>query len=362
MYRGYNNRSCEHLAIQPGTSNDKYKYEPIWFGPPEVTIIYCIRNMYNYMLQRIMNGEINPSISNLVGQEILGEIILKYNLASNLAYSVIKPCELIDMNNIHNINKIIELFEQNFTINNFLRLKLLNRITPKQLDLLNKLIAYIPKDEIINKFGKANKKDIYFNKLYTVLLWNFKYVFGFGEYFEFDQKNMIYIKPTRNNTKHVGKIIKYYNKIYTDKLVNDNKSIETIRTENLEILKKLDDDEVSEEINDEQQIYTKIESNLYTSIKKKIKTNLEDENKLINKRYQDFRLFKLNERKYAKNIIQEIKNNPTLGYYYDFDNGSIGMLKLDENKYQVYIYRKDYNKRKYYNPAKDSNIEQINCK
>jgi hypothetical protein len=38
-----------------------------------------------------MNGEINPSISNLVGQEILGEIILKYNLASNLAYSVIKP-------------------------------------------------------------------------------------------------------------------------------------------------------------------------------------------------------------------------------------------------------------------------------
>ena len=50
MWRGYNNVSCLNILIPLVSINDWFKYESVWYGPTEVTVIYSARDLFNVFL------------------------------------------------------------------------------------------------------------------------------------------------------------------------------------------------------------------------------------------------------------------------------------------------------------------------
>src|SRR5579883_1440802 len=109
MWRGYNNTTCINLQIPPGDENDKFRFDPAWYGPPEVAMIYCAMNINDEIMRRSQKNyslDINSiNIDSFIDQYIH---IIQHNLSSIVAYSPKYIYQLLDINNTDNLKKLIE--------------------------------------------------------------------------------------------------------------------------------------------------------------------------------------------------------------------------------------------------------------
>ena len=140
LWRAYNNNTCNNLSKPPGSSIDKYRFEPVWYGSPEAIIVYCAMNINDEIMRRSYNNYNKHSIDidyNVDEYVRRNYFLLRYNLSSIIAYSPINPYKLIDINNIENIKKLLKMYEDNYTESNFKKLYSLNRVTGRQTRLLS---------------------------------------------------------------------------------------------------------------------------------------------------------------------------------------------------------------------------------
>ena len=133
MWRGYNNINCVDLMTAPGSNLDKFRFEPTWYGPPEVTIIYCCRNNLKILMETYPDLKTTEENYNL--RETLNkyEHIMSINNASCIAYTIKDPCYLIDINNIDNLKMLEIKFNDNWSMDVFKKLLKLDRITFRQM-------------------------------------------------------------------------------------------------------------------------------------------------------------------------------------------------------------------------------------
>ena len=391
LYRGFINRKCIDVSIIPGTDNDTYRYEPIWFGPPEVAVLYCVKNISNIILRRISdNPPSDLNISDYSDNNIykLCILTLKNNISSNIAYKIKKPCELIDINNINNIKNILLLFRQNFTYENFMKLYELNRITLSQISYLHGLIKYLKLNMCVTKFdGLEDMKTtnrihyIFFTKIGNLIESAFKKVLGFGNFLIFNKKNknfsfrsnvLKHDKKFKKDSKKLKKDSKKYDeKLYYEdynykiiKNIYDKPNedldipanIEQLRQNNNIILNSIQDEQFIKdynEINKKKEEYKKQENTILNELNDEIKKIIIDDNEKIQNKFNNIKQFKENELNEIREKIREIEVDNNKGRIYNFINGKLGLYKLEDNIYKVYLdYDDKY--RKYNNPSTEN--------
>jgi hypothetical protein len=354
MYRGFTNKSCNDFYATPGSIEDSYKFEPIWFSGPEVTLLYAAYNMNDNIFRKIYTTKkyieryaIEYNIDNFVNYYF---DILKYNLGTILTYSVINPVELIDINNIHNIQSLIKLFAENWSVASYNKLNILNRLTPKQYNYITnyaqkykfkpKLYLKIESDETL-----TSKDKDFFNKLGHIIENEFRKSLSYGNYQIFNQNKVKDIKYVGiDNTINISKYItsqiplNNYDKIHTIEKLRQEKLNYQQRTNKLttSYIDKLK--EIQLKINDyEKKINLLIEQHVI------------EEQKVINSRKNEFKQKYINNTKKLLERLNEIKNNSDKGYIYNLNGGIIIMYKNDNGKYEVSILQSTPKKQIYKN-------------
>jgi hypothetical protein len=388
LYRGFNNKNCLDLAIPPGSKKDNYKNNPIWFGPPEVAILYSVRNISDTMLKRIYSDYSTNKINDLSDTDIykLCNIIFENNISSNLAYSINKDCELLDINNTQNLDNIINLFKLNFTYEKYMDLYKLNRITTTMINYLHSILKYLPinKCSIFPDFDRFKDNDknkyLYFNKIGTLILSNFLLVFNYKDYLIFNNEKKIFINRYELDKKNKYKLPKqlYLNNYSIRKNIYNNPFPDDLTNyDNIKLLRKNEfvssKTEYDKYINNINNINTLIlqnkenEKKIIDKLNNKIDNTILKDTDFINKNKTNITNFKNNEIADIKKKINEIRINKSKGIIFKFFNGELGLYKVTDG-YKVYLDFDYTFKRKYYNPSIEegnsnaSKHDKENCK
>lgn len=388
LYRGFSNKTCSEVAILPSSINNQYLYEPIWFGPPEVTIIYCAMNIKNELLQRYYIGYIekidNIDIDNMF--KLYKEILLS-NISSNVAYSPVHNYDLVDINDCDNLKKIIELFNKNWTVNNYNKLLKLKRISPRIKDIIGNNISFIDNSIKYNKYPNiennkklGNEAKNYFNKMGSVIEWGFRNAFAFGKYYSLIKNKYVPRKAKNNYSVQIEKF--YLNKVDNDKIY-DNIDINALRVlRNIESTMLPTSDKTK--INQITEKYNNIYTNKINELKQKIATENNKLNMIALNRIEQFKKQTEIKNKYTDIVIDRIKiyqqnlkigklpKNNYHGYIITLKNNSIlgfeRVLKKDGtyelNKYNVVFKYNRPSQNKFKNPSieKDNDIILQNAK
>jgi hypothetical protein len=166
IYRGFNNTSIDKFLIPPGSNLDGYRYEPVWYASPEITLIYSCRNSIDN-LQKTFPGykpiddqfveaeNVSPRTSEAF-EKVRDQFkhIMDYNFSSTVGYTPQQPVDLIDVNNISNLKNTLELFNENFSLETYDRLNNLNRITLRKkvrmFQYLKDLVSDTDKNQLID--------------------------------------------------------------------------------------------------------------------------------------------------------------------------------------------------------------------
>lgn len=358
VYRGFN-RPCNELNIYPGSPLNLYNNEPIWFSGPEVVIVYCAMNINTSMLKRYYFNLLTKTDSiNIKEMVRLYETLLLDNLSSILAYSPSEKVELIDVNNIENLKNIILLFNDNYSKKNYLLLNGLGRIPERVIKNINEQLKKI---RVYNKYIKIendnnidDKDKIFYNKMGTIMEWGFRKAFSFGKYDIYnDKKKKFY--PRKETKQQEVTIHKYKGSVQNSKssLYFNVGDINELREKKQQLLNKVTEEKLYDDINLTNKKYTKIYDKFIDKMKEKIKKK-SDELKIIAKlRKKEIRESYLKDRNEAYLTILDIKNKKVDGYNVDLGNDSlIGFKKVDNTSdtYKVYFYY-NFEEKKYTNPS-----------
>lgn len=375
MWRGYNNRTCADLSIPPGSNGDRYRFEPVWYGPPEVTVIYAARNMTNTLLRTY--GDFRNTSENLDIDETLRQYyrVLEGNYSSIVAYTTKEYCELIDVNNIENLKKLVKMFDANWSIDKFNLLNSLSRITFRQkLRIYEWLIALDKHDKenmeknvniyndekFINDYFSDIKKKSIIEKIKLVLENNFRKVFGFGKYVEYDSRK-INISERKINKKN-DKVVEIKKDLRTEPMgdLQNFGDAKLLRTSVNKIYWENDQyRQIEDNINDIEVIIKeqqKIMDSLLNNTEEQIKTYIKGEEiRMKNDYVKNFMKFIHNSESIKSiNLINDIKNKSVDGYTISTLNGGLVILeKIGRNKYKVHFNLKFANK-KYNNPSTEN--------
>ena len=363
MWRAYNNLTCSKLHVPPGSIMDSYRYSPAWYGPPEAIIVYCAMNINRETMMRTYSyyNEFKNMIMYNVDDYIKrNEHLMKNNLSSLVAYSINNPCKLIDINNIHNIKKLITEFRKNFTRDNYKKLYDLNRITSRQLNIIgswsraimeNRINYGNYKNEINEKYNIdqiIKTKDL-FNLMGIIIEWSFRYAIGYGMYMYMYKEKMVTRKIfTDINTISIDKyVIDDYDNPYINYYNNIN-NINNLRSIDHNYLNINDTDKQKiinkqKEANDK---FTEVNNKAREYVKNEIDKFIQNENNNIERKKTELVKEFLKQQKTSEDMINDILNGKETGYVIDLLNGSkIGFLYLKDNNYRVYFNYKFNNKK-----------------
>lgn len=384
MWRGYNNVSCPYLLIPPGSIGDRFKYEPVWYGPPEVTVIYTVREMTHILMRSYPNfTEINENLNLDQALEQYKHILHSGNSAI-VAYSLKNECELVDVNNIHNLKKLIEKFEVNWSIENFKRLNELKRITSRQKKRIYEWIqAFVIKNEnnniiLINNFDELdpnaqntqldnffelihNDNNILIEYLKQSIIHNFRKVFGFGDYYDYNStKKKLMSRKIKNYS-----IVTVSKDIHAPERCARYDNILSLRQNSINIFNsKQYQDIINEDkykkINNyvakKNDVLNRIVNNASNAISEYIireKTSLPR-----NALSESFDNININ----SLRIINSIKNREISGYAFDLNNlGSVGFEEINTNnktvfKLHIYYNVNNINENKYINYSESNHL------
>lgn len=378
MWRGYNNLSCENLVIPPGSSIDNFKMEPVWFGPPEVAVIYSVRNMINTLVMSYKNYKKVSETWNIDEMFKQYEHIIVNNYSSISAYVTKENYELLDVNNTKNLKKLIELYNKNWSYDSFKELLSLGRITKRQkLRIYEWLILLKPDlnlgsqkydDNIyLTKFFMDLKDNELINTIKKVLEWNFRKVFGFGNFMEYNSSKK---EITKRRIKKKGESILVRRSIREEPMgtLNSYPNLKTLRDKVLQ--NYLTNTEYQQAVtnlnnlNTTKQNQKDILGNIVDNVAKQIKDyNDEEKIEMINQYTQNYYKNRYDqEAKQAREVINSIELGKRKGYIIETKNkGKIGFLYLEGNKYKMYMDLNTSEPRKYNNPS-IQDPHYVNCK
>nr|QBK88847.1 MAG: hypothetical protein LCMiAC01_05290 [Mimivirus LCMiAC01] len=370
MWRGYNNVRCLNLLIPPGSKNDWFKYEPVWYGPPEVTVIYAVRDVLNVFLRSYKNFVNIDENTNLDDALSKYSHILTNNYSSIVAYTIKNPCELLDINNIENLKRLIELFDENWSIDAFNMLNNLNRITTRQklriylwietfqkgnnekTDDNMKNIQYADtkeKEQKLNEYFKDIKDNKIIGYIQKVMIYCFRKVFGFGKYLQYNSRKRI-LEERKMGRLFIARVKKDLRKEPEGTLQNLT-DISLLRESSNKIFSGDDFTKydtisypiIKQKFSDRKVLFDTIINLVDSQIKKYVVDESKifiDNTSITNKLITD--KFKTNNSKSSK-IIQQIEKGSISGYIIDLDrNSKIGLEKKVDIKgneyYSVHIY------------------------
>ena len=371
-WRGYNNRKCANLLIPPGSDADKFKYEPTWYGPPEVTVIYATMNMEDAFLRTYEDFDIINETLNIDDALRKYDHLLEANYSSIVAYSPMYNYELIDVNNIENLKKLLELFEKNWTIDNFKKLFNLNRITDRQLLRIyswfqamkntyhNQVINTSDNFETMSEQNKRNELHRFINYIFelegqpgqdlqnylkNILIYNFRKVFGFGDYQIIENQKIGNRKIKENDYVTVTKDLE--NPPINNVLLNE-KTSENLRNKmttylNRQTIKELLSSQNYKDILNMINTMNKKNENILKKISK-ILEDYEDYKNSENFKNISEKIFKkfIEKNDFAEKKIEEINAETIVGYTSSCGGQcNIGFEKMKINGeicYKVYIH------------------------
>lgn len=113
LWRGYT-QPCVALTKKPGCIDDNFKKAPVWYGGPEVAVIYTALGFEAKLIQTFLNYKRQLSSLDVPTKLKEASHLITSGYSSILAYSVNEPCYLIDINNTQNLDLLIQMFNLNW--------------------------------------------------------------------------------------------------------------------------------------------------------------------------------------------------------------------------------------------------------
>ena len=371
LWRGLSNKMCSELIL-PGSKNDKFKFEPIWFGSPEVTIIYNTRKMFNYLYEVDSNFIGISEESNFDDAMVYYSKILEENISSTIAYTSNNNLKLIDINNLHNLNILENKFNNNFNQNNFIKLLELNRITPRMKKTIYSLYLINTKNTNINitevnveNFFNMAKTDIeILNHIKKALSISFRFTLGYKNNIDINLKEKKITEiPSKMETKRENFAV--IMKDIRENVIVDYPAITDVNElrveannyfENDEFNKISTYDKISKKIID---IKNKTNKFIKNEINQKIIKYITDERKNYMFNTSDMVNSYQTDLEQTLKVINEIESDNNKGYIINtLNDGKIAFKKINENKYELYFNLNIKNKQQYFN----KDVIGENCK
>lgn len=413
IYRGYNNLKILNLLTPPGSEIDKFRNEPTWFASPEIALIYTCRNNISNLKKSYIGYKSYIDFNDNDFQNILRQYkhILECNHSAICSYTLHNDVDLVDINNTDNLKQILDLFDNNFTEENYNKLNVLERISLRKktrlfyylnlkinndktlteeiktekntinLDIDDNTLEFIDLktkfpslnvniNDIINLVEsdilKSKLFDLYFLKnfdiLQDIIKNTFRKVFAFGNYWDVDKRREKITRRETNNDKKVC-LSKFVDKISTTQINSDIQIHRNDTKDNIWQLEKFREyldsimPKITKKIKDDgdllNTIYEEI-SYLIEEYKKKEIEDIEKKTESFKRRNLECQLDNLVEIGRIEKLVASGNKNYKI---IKIKGGKIGIDSSDENISKIY-----YNLEKLSEDGKDFYSNNEECK